>query len=314
IQALSTPPDLDPFDQELQLRPVHLARAHRAPVAQKFARLQPLAPHAVAAAVKVQDAHLCGFAVHVHVERAVHRVTAQGVAHQGTEPIKAFSHIARLAVQVHADTALRKEHQPRATLSTMPWPRSNRTSHPDVGALSAPKSMKEVGSAHAATGVTSARTPLPSSATRQRWNTFLLIPSRRQNSEAVRPLAAWRENSSRHIASLRRIRLVVFIAPVSSTITGRDYPQWTDLRKYVAELPVTACPRIARHWCASISTPSRERSKSSSSRPMPPSSTPPSTSGVISSTTSWPIAAPRTSPIRKPVLATACVPCSVARP
>src|ERR1035441_10741889 len=53
------------------------------------------------------------------------------------------------------------------------------------------------------------------------------------------PLAAWRENSSRHVASLRRIRLVFFIAPVSSTITGRDYPQWTDLRKYVAELPVT---------------------------------------------------------------------------
>src|ERR1017187_10955447 len=54
------------------------------------------------------------------------------------------------------------------------------------------------------------------------------------------PLAAWRENSSRHVASLRRIRLLFFIAPVSSTITGRDYPQWTDLRKYVAELPVTA--------------------------------------------------------------------------
>src|ERR1039457_6535369 len=122
----------------------------------------------------------------------------------------------------------------------MPWPRSNRTSHRDEGALSAPRSMKEVGSTHAATGVTSARTPLPSSATRQRWNTFLLIPSRRQNSEAVRPLPAWRENSSRHVASLRRIRLLFFIAPVSSTITGRDYPQWTDLRKYVAELPVTA--------------------------------------------------------------------------
>src|SRR5664280_2077657 len=54
------------------------------------------------------------------------------------------------------------------------------------------------------------------------------------------PLAAWRENSSRHVASLRRIRLLFFIAPVSSTITGRDYPQWTDLRKYVAELPVTS--------------------------------------------------------------------------
>src|ERR1017187_883903 len=121
----------------------------------------------------------------------------------------------------------------------MPWPRSNRTSHRDEGALSAPRSMKEVGSTHAATGVTSARTPLPSSATRQRWNTFLLIPSRRQNSEAAMPLAAWRENSSRHVASLRRIRLVFFIAPVSSTITGRYYPQWTDLRKYVAELPVT---------------------------------------------------------------------------
>src|ERR1019366_4678561 len=66
-----------------------------------------------------------------------------------------------------------------------------------------------------------------------------LIPSRRQNSDALMPLAAWRENSSRHVASLRRIRLVFFIAPVSSTITGRDYPQWTDLRKYVAELPVT---------------------------------------------------------------------------
>src|ERR1022692_3370087 len=122
----------------------------------------------------------------------------------------------------------------------MPWPRSNRTSHRDEGALSAPRSMKEVGSTHAATGVTSARTPLPSSATRQRWNTFLLIPSRRQNSEALMPLAAWRENSSRHVASLRRIRLLFFIAPVSSAITGRDYPQWTDLRKYVAELPVTA--------------------------------------------------------------------------
>src|ERR1019366_6352407 len=57
------------------------------------------------------------------------------------------------------------------------------------------------------------------------------------------PLAAWRENSSRHVASLRRIRLLFFIAPVSSTITGRDYPQWTDLRKYVAELPVTITAR-----------------------------------------------------------------------
>jgi hypothetical protein len=38
------------------------------------------------------------------------------------------------------------------------------------------------------------------------------------------PLAACRENNSRHVASLRRIRLVFFIAPVSSVITGRDYP------------------------------------------------------------------------------------------
>src|ERR1022692_135085 len=125
----------------------------------------------------------------------------------------------------------------------MPWPRSNRTSHRDEGALSAPRSMKEVGSTHAAIGVTSARTPLPSRATRPRWNRFLLIPSRRQNSEAAMPLAAWRENSSRHVASLRRIRLVFFIAPVSSTITGRDYSQWTGLRKCVAALPVT----LARH-------------------------------------------------------------------
>src|ERR1017187_2739333 len=130
----------------------------------------------------------------------------------------------------------------------MPWPRSNRTSHRDEGALSAPRSMKEVGSTHAATGVTSARTPLPSSATRQRWITFLLIPSRRQNSEAAMPLAAWRENSSRHVASLRRIRLVFFIAPVSSTITGRDYSQWTGLRKCVAALPDT----MARHEWHSV--------------------------------------------------------------
>jgi hypothetical protein len=65
--------------------------------------------------------------------------------------------------------------------------------------------MNELGCARAATGVAKTRTPLPSSATRQRWNTFLLIPSPRQNSEAVRPLAAWRKNSSRHVASLRRI-------------------------------------------------------------------------------------------------------------
>src|ERR1017187_6248862 len=65
------------------------------------------------------------------------------------------------------------------------------------------------------------------------------------------PLAAWRENSSRHVASLRRIRLLFFIAPVSSTITGRDYPQWTDLRKYVAELPVTlAGPARSPRWLA----------------------------------------------------------------
>jgi hypothetical protein len=83
--------------------------------------------------------------------------------------------------------------------------------------------MNEFGCARPGAGLTAARTPLPSS-DRQRWNTFLLIPSPRQNSEAVRPLAAWRENNSRHVASLRRIRLAFFIAPVSSTITGRDYP------------------------------------------------------------------------------------------
>jgi hypothetical protein len=34
------------------------------------------------------------------------------------------------------------------------------------------------------------------------------------------PLAAWRENSSRHVASLDRIRLAFFIASIPSAITG----------------------------------------------------------------------------------------------
>lgn len=43
---------LDPFQQQLQSRPVHLSRAHRAPVADEAACLQPLRPQAEAAAIE----------------------------------------------------------------------------------------------------------------------------------------------------------------------------------------------------------------------------------------------------------------------
>src|ERR1019366_8595935 len=88
------------------------------------------------------------------------------------------------------------------------------------------------------------------------------------------PLAAWRENSSRHVASLRRIRLLFFIAPVSSTITGRDYPQWTDLRKYVAELPVTSARRRSswRSWERPNTPTPRRRGRRACRTGLPPTS------------------------------------------
>ena len=51
---------LDPFQEELQARPLHLSRTYLAPVADEAARLQPLAPDAKSRAIEIQDLHLSG--------------------------------------------------------------------------------------------------------------------------------------------------------------------------------------------------------------------------------------------------------------
>ncbi len=58
--AFTLPAGLDPFQQKLQSRPLHLSRTYLAPVADEAARLEPLAPDAKSGAVEIQHLHLSG--------------------------------------------------------------------------------------------------------------------------------------------------------------------------------------------------------------------------------------------------------------
>ena len=145
-----------------------------------------------------------------------------GVSRQGLQTVVGLSHVTGLPAQVHTDLAFGKEHQPRTRLSTTPPPSSRRTSNRDPRELSVPKSMKGVIDLAplAESPLVLLSSPERSSADRHRRNRPTLIPSRRQNSVTVNPLAPWRENSSRHIAVLRLTRLLLLIAHSSSPITG----------------------------------------------------------------------------------------------
>src|SRR6266404_1329667 len=57
---LAHAPDFDAFEQELQSRPVHLARANAAPVAEEPALLQTQRPHAQPRAVEIKHFDLRG--------------------------------------------------------------------------------------------------------------------------------------------------------------------------------------------------------------------------------------------------------------
>jgi hypothetical protein len=111
---------------------------------------------------------------------------------------------------MHPNLRFGEEHQPRAMLSTMPAPSSRRTSNRGPPIPMPPKSINGAGASVAGSALAGVRVTLPEASNddRQRWNKLALIPSRRQNSGTDSPLLDCRENSSRHIATLRLIRLI----------------------------------------------------------------------------------------------------------
>jgi hypothetical protein len=56
--TLSQPAWLNPFQQKLQSRPLHLSRSHLAPVADEASGLQALTPDAETGTVEIQNLHL----------------------------------------------------------------------------------------------------------------------------------------------------------------------------------------------------------------------------------------------------------------
>src|SRR6185312_4546476 len=140
--ALTPLPRLDPLQQQLQCRPVHLARTHLRPVRDKPACLETLRPDAKSGAVEIQDAHLHTAPVDEHIQRAIQRVAMQALSHQGLQTIERLPHVAGLTVQAHPDLALRKEHQLRTSCSRTPWPNSRRISNRERPDPSAPNSIK----------------------------------------------------------------------------------------------------------------------------------------------------------------------------
>jgi hypothetical protein len=134
----------------------------------------------------------------------IHRVTRQRL-----QAVVGLPHVRRLPVQVHADLRLGEEQQPRATVKTTPPPSSSRTSMREELPPTAPRSINGVTAFAAARAWGFAPCiPPPFNIDRQRRNTPGLIASARQNSSTDIPLEAWRANSSRHVASLRLIRLI----------------------------------------------------------------------------------------------------------
>jgi len=78
--------------------------------------------------------------------------------------------------------------------------------------------------AAAGSGLAATRMTLLFNEDRQRRNKLALILSRRQNSGTDTPLLDCRENSSRHIAALRLIRLIFPIVPSKLSKTGGYCP------------------------------------------------------------------------------------------
>src|SRR5689334_20175175 len=143
--ALALPPRLDPFQQQLQSRPVHLARANPIPAAHKATRLQPLRPDAKARTVEIQHPHLRRTPIDEAVQRTVRGVFRQTLAHQCLQPIERAAHVSRLPVEQYANLALRKEHQPRDSVSSTPSPRSSRNSMRAPLPPRAPRSTNSAG-------------------------------------------------------------------------------------------------------------------------------------------------------------------------
>lgn len=139
--ALPLPAGLDPFQQQLQSRPLHLARSYLAPVADEAPRLQALTPDAKTGAVEIQNLHLSGSPRYEHKQIPAQWVRLQSLSRQCMQPRKGLAHIARMSVQMDADLSFRKEHQPRTKCSSTPPPSSSRTSKRERPEPSAPRSM-----------------------------------------------------------------------------------------------------------------------------------------------------------------------------
>src|SRR5690606_31611398 len=206
---------LDPFQQKLQARPIHLSRAHRAPVADEAARLQALRPQTEAAAIEIQHADLRAAAVDEHIQPAVQRILTQSLPDQRLQSIERAAQVSWLTVQIHPHLTFRKKHQPRESCNTTPPPNSSRSSMREPPARSAPRSTNSPAAA-VATGRAESfadRSSAPRrNFSRQRFRLDRLIPSCWQNPSAGSPSASNRSINPRQASALRRRRLLCCIA------------------------------------------------------------------------------------------------------
>ncbi|CAM4189088.1 hypothetical protein ROSA5918_25545 [Roseateles saccharophilus] len=202
--------DLDALEQQLQSRAVHLAVHQTVPAADESASLQPLGPHAPTAAVEVQHLDLRASPIDEGEQRTVQRVLLQPVARQRAQAVVGLPHVHRLAIQPDADVSVGEEHQPRATRSVTPPPRSSvissRCALGATGRLSAPSSTKLArkcwGTCWPAVLAERSAAP-PSNRDLQRWKLLLATPSRWQNASTISPPARNCPSNSRHLASPR---------------------------------------------------------------------------------------------------------------
>lgn len=117
---------------------------YRTPVAYKAPRLESLRPDAEPAAIEVQALELRAATVDEDIQRPVEGIAAHGVACKGLQAVIRLPHIHRCPVQMYADLTFGKEHQLRTSVSTIPQPKSSRTSHRAELDPSAPMSMNEL--------------------------------------------------------------------------------------------------------------------------------------------------------------------------
>src|ERR1700691_2214878 len=107
-EALANALAFQPLEQQLQSRPIHLPRAHLAPVANESSALEPLAPDAKPAAIKIQALDLRAATVHENIQRPIERVTTHRMAGERLQTVVRLAHVRGLPVQVHPDLCLRE--------------------------------------------------------------------------------------------------------------------------------------------------------------------------------------------------------------